>query len=321
MKSFVLCLFVLSCLLVFPTVSKSETTDLDLSYGQLAQYELSHSLADSLQAAGAIKVDSLPHEGKSLRKIIGRFRDMIDIFAYALPATANDAFFTELRLNLDTGYEQVGYFKDLFDVQGVDDPADAQYDSKEVNKLLKPVLRWQKSFLNESFVQKMSNYIAGISSANPGSLKKSELSKFYWKQVGAEPAFQDNARDSLRDLVKGLLKKARQEEKVALNMDKILRSKDIETFHDFRKRVRAVVEICQYFPEIFAFGADDQATLALLDELVSRYGDLHDNIIRFERAEAQNEKKKAKKLEVLIDEQWSTLKKWQNQTITLRLLD
>lgn len=92
------------------------------------------------------------------------------------------------------------------------------------------------------------------------------------------------------------------------------------TFHDFRKRVRSLVKILNYFPLDQSPGwshPQSAAILARLEALVDVYGDLHDRILAYHKASGAAKKALAKS----INDDWDELVKCQKREDTRKTLE
>ena len=87
------------------------------SYGELAAQKLCDPLDEIHRGLTNFTTSTLPHEAKDLRKLLGKFRNRLDLFAFAYPTGSGKDPFLKLRDDLDKGYERMGEFKDLFDAQ------------------------------------------------------------------------------------------------------------------------------------------------------------------------------------------------------------
>ncbi len=130
---------------VVPT-GKADGIESGETYGQLAAARVMPLLDEVVTGLEIFDEDIQPHEAKALRKTIGRLRDMVDIFVYAYPDDDGDLW-QDIRESLDDGYESMGEFKDLFDVQGVE-ADEAEYDEDEVAELREVVLDWKRDFMD-----------------------------------------------------------------------------------------------------------------------------------------------------------------------------
>ena len=126
-----------------PTVKDSVS---GLSYSELAEEVLTKELTFLVERL--VQIDNLtpPHETKELRKMIGRFKGLLDLFAYVYPIGKKTDYWNKLRRELDDGYAFYGKFKDLFDIQNTK-PEFAVYDEKIVRPVRKRALKWTKNFL------------------------------------------------------------------------------------------------------------------------------------------------------------------------------
>src|SRR5581483_9779704 len=82
-----------------------------------------------------------------------------------------------------------------------------------------------------------------------------------------------------------------------------------ETFHDFRKRLRAATKIAGYLPQLFQAG--DAKSLPLLIETADRYGEVNDKLVAYELAKEKGDDAKADALVDEIAAKWKELRRWQ----------
>lgn len=266
----------------------------------------------------------MPHDAKALRKYgLGKMRDHLDVFAYAYGFDRNTDRWRSLRKQIDKGYEVMGKFKDLYDALPPAvraDPAqrDAVYAGMgdKIAARREAVVQWLAGFSDPQLV---AQYQAHLESTDGEIHKRSakKLSRFFWGAAEIVPKKRKSGVENISRLERRLLKLAGADldelstiEKVAQKMDGKKIPKDEELFHDFRKRIRTVVKLAGYFPEIRKTNSEGQpraeAKLAKVAEAVSRLGEVQDSLISLHGKKG----KKAKKLRKQINEDWAVLKEW-----------
>jgi hypothetical protein len=281
------------------------------TFGALAAVTVPPSLEATLTALATLGETSLPHDAKQPRKQVAETRDYVDIFSYAYPRDHGDDPWKEIRSDLDDGYEILGSFKDLFDVQGVEDPADAVYDPDEVAELRADVLAWLEGFMASDHVAEMRAFLADPDLSHLTDRPDHDLSPFFWGEADIEPSKNLSGLKNVAALERALLALARDDFDAIDGLKHVTDQDDHEEFHDFRKRVRSLVRVARYFPRIIKNGEDPAELLAVLDEVVLRYGDLNDRILAYDRAREEDDEDTVDELGEEIDELWDELRDWQ----------
>jgi hypothetical protein len=281
------------------------------SYGALAAALVGPQYAQLMLDLEAFGPETLPHQAKGLRKQIAVVRDHLDLFVYAYPATKKKDRWQKIREDLDDGYESMGGFKDLFDVQGVDDPADASYDADEVAELRADVLDWQAFVLAPDRVAAAQAYLDAPELDDLEKRDADEMPRFYWSEAGIEPDLDDSGLDNLARLQRKLIDEARDDLADTRKLDKLHKTSQQVAFHDFRKRLRSIEKVGGYFPSIFGGAAPPAADFALLVEAVDRYGAINDHLVAYERAVERDDVADADALQDQIADEWDELKAWQ----------
>jgi hypothetical protein len=242
----------------------------------------------------------------------------VDIFAFAYDKKGPGDPWIDLRKDLDVGYETVGAFKDLFDVQGLTlatkDAAGAwsegvrpdqiaYADTRELEKRRAKVLTWKAGF--SASVQGYKAYLAHADTQKMHEHDTKEQSQFFWAGAGLAPDIRKGGLDNLSDLCRALLDRGADDYASIAHLDEVTSTDDHDAFHDLRKRVRAIVKAVGYFPELLEPGATEP--LAVATELVDRYGSLNDHITAYDLAK----KSEKKDLAGAIEKEWKDLRKWQ----------
>ncbi|MBL6990237.1 MAG: hypothetical protein ISR65_10685 [Bacteriovoracaceae bacterium] len=280
-----------------------------LSYGELAKKSVYSLYKDMLDELKKFDKKILPHEAKALRKQIGNTRGYIDLFPFAYKSEKGLA---ELRDGLDEGYEVMGEFKDLYDIQGVD-VDDADYDKDEVKKLRNAVLDWKDSFGKSSRQKEFKDLLA-----NPAKkivdIKRKNLSRFFWGGVDQKPLNRLTGVENISRLAKNLLDLARDDYDDAKQLDDVLDHEEAESFHDFRKRIRTVLKITAFFPHIVEDTSKKvDNSFDTLNVLVGKYGDINDSITAHFKYLEDDRDKKAKDAAKKAEKEFKKLKKWQKE--------
>jgi hypothetical protein len=318
-------LLVVAC--AVPATEPAATTTLELaswraSYAALADERVPPTFDEVRAGLVSLHAGTLPHEAKALRKRIGVLRDYIDIFAAAYDKRGPGDPFDALREDIDDLYERVGEFKDLFDAQGVaiatQDPAtgawgdgvrpdDVPYDPAEVAARLAKVLTARARF--ESRADAHRAYLSRADASR--TYEHDGAGRFYWAGSGVAPSASRSGLENLSKLARALVGKAAKNLDEIRGLDEITGLRDHEDFHDLRKRVRAIVKLVDYFPELLEPGGEDE--LAVARELVERYGSLNDKILAHDLARERDRDAERKALAKEIEAEWKLVKAWQKQ--------
>ena len=299
------------------------------TYGELASFIVTDLFADLEEQLRLIDDKTLPHEAKSVRKLIGRIRLYIDLFAYAYDYDDNYDIWQKLRDDLDEGYETMGGFKDIYDAMGISvatrdeatgewgdgvHPRDIDYDDDEVEEVREDVLDWLDGFFSKQRIALYRYYLRAANLEKICLRPKASQSKFIWGGVSVVPDPDRTGLENLGLLTFNLATLAENDYLGAIELDDLTDTENEEIFHDFRKRVRSVLKLHAEFPQIIAEEASNQQwIMATLDEMVSRYGDVNDLLIGYHRLVDADKRKKAKKLAKKINKQWDDLRDWQTE--------
>ncbi len=293
------------------------------TYGALARLSVPRELEAMRAAMVVLDDDVLPHEAKAFRKQIGRLRDHVDMFAFAYkPGKHRDAW-KEIRDELDVGYESVGHFKDLFDVQDVIDPAQAEYDLDEVADQRDEVLTWAAGFGEPAHAAEVDAYLAAPSIDKLYDRPKADQARFYWREAGIEPDHDLSGLKNIARLQRALIDEARDDLAETPEIGKLTKEEHAIAFHDFRKRIRSIEKITTYFPEITR-PKDAEEAAALLPtvvEAVDRYGALNDRIGAYLRAKDGDDDDRADDIADDIADGWDELLAWQEDVDLDEVLD
>jgi hypothetical protein len=282
------------------------------SYGALATVTVPPEFNAMVDGLASFDDQILPHEAKELRKQIGRVRDYVDLFVFAYPKGDDEDLWRELREDLDEGYETMGAFKDIFDVQGVE-PEEAQYDEKEVAELRADVLEWKAKFTDLDSVGVYRQYVAAPDLEEiEDDRKKKYLPRFYWRDADTEPKEKYSGLGNMARLTRKLIEEAADDLDDTDELRDLHKVDNQEPFHDFRKRLRSVEKLAGYFPQIFEEDEDPTDLLALVELTVDRYGEINDHLVAYHRAKDHDDDDLADELKELIKHEWRDLRHWQD---------
>lgn len=296
------------------TFTSQGERDLDgKSYGEMALEYLPAAwahLEQRLLAAQAAHAQSplLPHQVKDLRKEVLQTRELLDVFAYAFPRAPGYDLWADLRKELDRGYGRLGDFKDLFDAQGVADPAAAVYDQAEVDAARGPVIEWLDAICQADHRTVVRAY---LDEADRKRLfERDGLSELFWGGAGLKPREDDSGLKTLGRLVRGQLEGAREHLKELLEADgRLTRQQNEERFHGVRKLLRGALDVIGLVPQVLGKG-NSSDELELLERAVDRMGELNDRLVAFHLAEQRNQSSEVTRIEGEVRDAWKQLRDW-----------
>ncbi len=306
---------------------KAAEPDASPSYGELATRLLCGPLEEIERGLTNVTSATLPHEARELRKLLGRFRNKLDLFAFAYPAGPGDDLFLKLREDIDKGYERMGDFKDLFDAQRIElakyDPEKDRWsagirpeavryaDPQKLQSRRDKVLKWQEKFMEPARLARYRAYVCAPDPEQFHARPAKDLSRFFWgSEEGLMPRAELSGVDNFRWLAAEMLARAHRDHPAVMEL-RDLEGATAEKFHDFRKRVRAVVRIAEDI-DIVPVGNRRAGELhKLMDELDDSFGDLNDKIVDLSLAVESGNAAKAGKLRGEIAADWTRLRQWQ----------
>lgn len=282
-----------------------------VSYGALALAKVAPSFDKSATGLVVITANVMPPDVKAVRKQLAETRDYVDLFVYAYSDKHDDPW-AALRDELDAGYETLGSFKDLYDRQGVTDPAMAHYDAAELARLRKDVRDWYAELTANKTADRA--YLAAPSQSKLYERDRDDLSQFFWGATKLEPSLAKSGLKNMAKLTRDLLEHAGDDYPKVLELRDLHKPENQEHFHDFRKRIRSAARMPGYFPTIVEEGTDLTAELAIIADAVDRYGALNDLITRYAHDPGGD-------LKDQIASDWKELRDWQKANDLDEVLD
>jgi hypothetical protein len=281
-----------------------------LSYGQLAAMRTVPLFTTVVNGLSKLNEKARPEdkELKALRKDMQRVRDSLDMFAFAYGAGgAQEKLWTQLRDQIDDGYEILGHFKDLFDSTGKELNADGSlpagfaYDPATLKARKDELLTWVKGFKQPVQLEAFKKLVA-----NPSSkvevVDRRQLSKFFWGSVDFRPENGKPGVVAVRKLAATMLGKAKTRVDQARALADLTVGTNEETFHNARKQIRSSLNLLKNFPELVKVGKRD---LDALDAAVGKFGDIEDRLVAWHAAVGPDKAAVSK----LIAKDWAALQK------------
>jgi len=228
----------------------------------------------------------------------------------------DDAFLT-VRADVDAGYEEIGNYRNLIFVQA---------KNKSISELRDIVLAWNESFTRHSLERNYSAFISSpdLTSFHTRPLKY--LSSYYWGACNVVPQKNLTGVENIVYLMTCLLNLAHSDYDrmfKALGTPP-LKVQDQLTVHGYRKTIRGILAVSNFFPSVFQNNTNVTDALSTLNDVYDRLGDVEDTIAAYEYyldKGTKNEIKTAKtNLETTASEELTWLKDTANVLDTLALL-
>lgn len=222
------------------------------------------------------EIDQLPDpptpeqvKASPIRKLILDYRLIMDVHAFVYEPGLFDAY----RDALDLAYEEIGQYKDLFDVQEIDG---LPIDETEAKIRLARMDFALAALRLKSFREDMKEF--AYSRAPRGTLYEPNDVPRLWRQAGVRPRPElDNAGNTAA-LGQGVLRWLMADGMV---VDDILDVEQEDHFHDVRKALRSVITVTDMYPSLAEAVANERAPLA---KVVSAYGKTNDRFIAYRLA-------------------------------------
>jgi len=306
-----------------------ETLGYERSYSKLAQEFVYPTYEKLEQKILALSPSVLPHEVKVLRKEVGRARFFLDFFIFAYPQYDNGDLAIRLRQNLDEGYATIGVFKDLFDFLRISKDEIKEEDYKPIlHKVIerrKAVLMWQETLVRFSSRNFLQNYFENPLKDKIQKRDEKDLSFFVWRSLEPPHVLEENFEKILKRFLTSSLGRAENLYKQVLKIENVFNHCEQEKiFHAFRKAIRYVVKIDEYFPKFLPEAIVTGDSFKVLSESVERYGSLNDLfmieqnlILELNGASLEKAKiliKELEKVKTEADAAWLSLKIWQENS-------
>jgi hypothetical protein len=220
----------------------------------------------------ALSQSPSPAEVKAtqLRKRILDLRLIMDLNAYAFEPGVFEAY----RDAIDRAYEQLGLYKDLFDVQEIDGfPIDQNVQAERLAKMNVALAALRQPTFREDL--KVFFYTR---SAQPLALEFKNQPRI-WQIAKTGPSDRLDSVGNAALLAQAALRNLRND---GLMVDDIFNAEQEARFHDVRKALRSVLLLADMFPTLTAATASVREPL---DRVVNKYGDVNDQFVAFHDAQ------------------------------------
>jgi CHAD domain-containing protein len=274
------------------------------SFGELAQGRALPVFQDTTKLLQRLPRDVQPGDPnlKEFRKELQRVRDLVDVFAHALPEEGQ----VRLRKLLDQGYEAIGAYKDLVDAgRLLPEALLLPLTTNDVRAHLDAVNAWKDEFLSP---QRQADFEELLSSAKlKGKADPNrDVSRFFWGAVpdSTLPKSKRTGLENIAKLALGLADVTRDAGARALKVfDPVT---DEEIVHDFRKQLRNATNLMANFPELVPPGL--KPALMDLGKVVEAYGEVEDRNVALAFALKRGATDAAALLRTDIMQKWDEVK-------------
>jgi hypothetical protein len=226
------------------------------------------------------EIDALPDpptpeqvKASPVRKLILDYRLIMDVHAFVYDPLLFEAY----RDALDLAYEEVGQYKDLFDVQDIDG---LPIDENEAKIRLAKMDFALAALRLGSFREDMKEF--AYSRVQRSTVFTDKDIPRLWHLANVRPRYElDNAGNAAA-LGQGVLRWLINDGMV---VDDILDVEQEDHFHNVRKALRSVLTFTDMYPSLAEATKEERETL---DKLVSAYGKVNDRFIAYRLALASN---------------------------------
>lgn len=262
--------------------------------------------ASRMAMRDALQGDTMhPSNVKHARQVLLTTRDLLDVFSPVYPTWG---MWGGVRNLYKDGYELVGYYQDL-------DHAHVAYSKTLWNQRRDDVLAWKKHFEFYDSHRDIHSFLKNDVDRS-GCYDHSESHLFWGELNGYLPCGNDMATASLQKLATVQLNNAMVLLATIVTFDKVLNEYYQETFHDFRKEIRSVLDEWKLFGTALFPTADDRKSpirrsLKTLKQAFKRLGHINDNWTAYHLYRTKHSHKaERKKLAIEINTGWDDFKDW-----------
>jgi len=273
------------------------------SYGSLAQEKIVTEFKKMLELLPSINPKTLPDSIKSLRKSVLYTRNLLDIFVYAYPFTSKKDYWRDIRILLNTGYEDIGKFQDLSYVP---------YTPEEAEELRTPCIQWKEKVFKDLSKYDYLTYLRNPSLLKIFSRENSNLYSF-WSDSDTLPDLQYSGIENLSRLTNGLLINLKSQLMGLLTLDDISKPENQIYFHHYRKLIRAIVYLRDNF-ELFNSNCGDLTYASgSLDKMYDDLGNLNDIYNQYVYYRGQTSKSAQAAAETALEslfDKWTQITHW-----------
>jgi hypothetical protein len=245
--------------------------------------------------------NSNPGDLGPLRKSILLTRTYLDIFVYSYPtgtSLSNPDIFEILRSDLNKGYTLIGNFDDLHFVN---------YTSSDKQKLLGKCLDWKSVFASDIGTCNFGKYLSA-SGSKLYYRNKTELSTDFWGLIPEVPELNLTGYQNIALLSTGQINNCITNFHIIVKLEEIWKDEYHEQFHDYRKLIRGINFIPNYFPEAYKINVGKYTDI--LQDAYNSFGKLNDIINEYSYYEKKGDSKIASQKRDQVISMWHDLRSW-----------
>lgn len=249
---------------------------------------------------GVVNNDTNPGTISALRKQLLLTRTYLDIFCYAYELTechGGDCFLV-LRKTLNKGYTLIGDFDDLQHVN---------YTESDRIKLLGRCLEWKQEFRDDIDNNNFKKYLTNVST-HMVMRPKSDLSIDFWGNVTAVPDGNLSGYQNIGLLSTGQLKDCINAYTFTVNLEDIWNKQYHNLFHDYRKLIRSINFVGNYFPAVYS--QNIKTEIHQLEKAYTLLGKINDLINEYVYYTKRGNLRAAEEKKNEIVEKWKSLRAW-----------
>jgi hypothetical protein len=295
-----------------------------MSFSELAAYDLPPIFDLLEEKLELISRNTAPDDPgiRPARKMAQRLRGNLDLFASVYPRGGPHGW-KVLRARVDKLYEALGDLKDLQRAspaanQGLgwgEVPSDAASATLKLHLELLPQLQERVAQAKAALTRDLTAFRQLLETplAAPKGVKvhARKDSRFYWGGIDATPKRGLSGLDNIRRVMTNQIALSLRTSKTVLKLDDPIGPKRAKEFHDFRKRVRALIDAGSFFPEVFKDPVRGTMLQRQLYSLTHNYGLLQDRVVGVHNADAIGDTEGRAAAEAEIREVWPQIVKWQ----------
>jgi len=149
-------------------------------------------------------------------------------------------------------------------------------------KLRDQVLKWRDESWNLIQKDNIFHYLTqpslnSIYLKTTDRKKHNAISPYFWYTVDVQPNLEKTALENMANLLDAILKKLEVWQHQVLRLDEIFSLPNHELMHGFRKHLRSIQRLLEYFPSVIKTNNNDvRQGMDVINTLYRLYGDLND---------------------------------------------
>jgi len=286
-----------------------------LSYGQLANSSIPPKYFSLLVDLPSLNSSTQPWAVHTLRKDIGFFRDLLDMFVYAFdncsssPSAKNDDctdYWALLRKDVNDGYTLIGNYQDL-------NHSGVNYTNAQRLQLLDTCLSWLQTFNDD---MKTYDYAAVVYTAQPDQMferDKSKLSPYFWGQVQPTPDLSFTGLENLAVLEYALALESANLYSTVMSLSEVYTNKNHSIFHGYRKLSRSIISVAS-FNVLDTLNCTTDAMNTTVN-MYNNFGNLNDEVTAYQFYKANGDQGQESIEQKIVVAGWASLQQWMDQTL------